>query len=227
MELSAGFTRESHPLRHQTMWHFTNPILLLIFLLVTSVGKADARPNIIVFYTDDHDHADLSCQRVLDDIRTPNIDALAKSGVLARNGYSTAPQCVPSRAGLLVGKYQSRFGVETNGNSLDGFDREQTIACKGPATLQRSLANGILGLRRRSPITVSGTFMHRTAEATLRRTSRWMAAIRRCRRSSQPGTTLMVAVEPAAFNRPAILLEAHKVTRFSGSSRSTPLRDST
>ena len=128
MELSAGFTRESHPLRHQTMWHFTNPILLLIFLLVTSVGKADARPNIIVFYTDDHDHADLSCQRVLDDIRTPNIDALAKSGVLARNGYSTAPQCVPSRAGLLVGKYQSRFGVETNGNSLGGFDREQTIA---------------------------------------------------------------------------------------------------
>ena len=128
MELPAGSTRESHPTRHQTMWHFTNPILLLIFLLVTSVGKADDRPNIIVFYTDDHGHADLSCQGVVDDIRTPNVDALAKSGVLARNGYSTAPQCVPSRAGLLVGKYQSRFGVETNGNSLSGFDREQTIA---------------------------------------------------------------------------------------------------
>ena len=105
--------------------------------------------------------------------------------------------------------------------------RRSPSGCKRPATLQRSLANGILGQHRRSPITVSGTFMRRTVEVTLRRTSRWMEAIRRCRRSSQRGTTLMGAVEPAAFNRPAILLEAQKVTRFSGSSRSTPLRDST
>ncbi|MGB7326004.1 MAG: sulfatase-like hydrolase/transferase [Rubripirellula sp.] len=86
------------------------------------------RPNIIVFYTDDHGHADLSCQGVLDDIRTPNVDALAKNGVLARHGYSTAPQCIPSRAGLLIGKFQSKFGVESNGQSLAGFDRETTIA---------------------------------------------------------------------------------------------------
>ena len=110
------------------MSQFIKPISLLIFLFVTSVGQAEDRPNVIVFYTDDHGHADLSCQGVLDDIKTPNVDALAKSGVLARNGYSTAPQCVPSRAGLMVGKFQSRFGVETNGNSLQGFNREQTIA---------------------------------------------------------------------------------------------------
>lgn len=89
---------------------------------------ASARPNVIVFYTDDHGHADLSCQDVLDDIRTPNVDALAKRGVLARHGYSTAPQCIPSRAGLLVGKFQSKFGVESNGQSMAGFDRETTIA---------------------------------------------------------------------------------------------------
>jgi uncharacterized sulfatase len=110
------------------MCQFIKPISLLIFLFVTSVGQAEDRPNIIVFYTDDHGHADLSCQGVLDDIRTPNVDALAKSGALARNGYSTAPQCVPSRAGLMVGKFQSRFGVESNGRSLEGFNREQTIA---------------------------------------------------------------------------------------------------
>lgn len=91
-------------------------------------NAAESRPNIIVFYTDDHGHADLSCQGVLDDIKTPHVDALAKSGVLARHGYSTAPQCVPSRAGLLIGKFQSRFGVESNGMSLKGFDRELTIA---------------------------------------------------------------------------------------------------
>ncbi len=128
IELPTGAAGESDQLRDQTMCQFTKPIALLIFLLVTSVGQAEDRPNIIVFYTDDHGHADLSCQGVLDDIRTPNVDALAKSGVLARNGYSTAPQCVPSRAGLMVGKFQSRFGVETNGNSLDGFNTEQTIA---------------------------------------------------------------------------------------------------
>ena len=127
-ELPTGPAGKSYQLSNQTMWQFTKPILLLVFLLVTSIGQAEDRPNIIVFYTDDHGHADLSCQGVLDDIRTPNVDALAKSGVLARNGYSTAPQCVPSRAGLMVGKFQSRFGVETNGNSLDGFNTEQTIA---------------------------------------------------------------------------------------------------
>lgn len=72
----------------------------LIWLSTAKVSAADmpadaSRPNIIVFYTDDHGHADLSCQGVLTDIKTPNVDALAKSGVLARNGYSTAPQCVP------------------------------------------------------------------------------------------------------------------------------------
>ena len=82
-ELPTGPAGKRYQLRNRTMWQFTKPISLLIFLLVMSVGQAEDRPNIIVFYTDDHDHADLSCQRVLDDIRTPNIDALAKSGVLA------------------------------------------------------------------------------------------------------------------------------------------------
>ncbi len=86
------------------------------------------RPNIIVFYTDDHGHADLSCQGVFDDVKTPNVDALAASGVRAVNGYSTAPQCVPSRGGLIVGKFQGRFGLDNNGSSLDGFDAETTMA---------------------------------------------------------------------------------------------------
>lgn len=105
--------------------------LFSIGMLATSSTLAvatEARPNIIVFFTDDHGHADLSCQDVLADIKTPNVDALARNGVLARHGYSTAPQCVPSRAGLMVGKFQSRFGVESNGQTMDGFDRELTIA---------------------------------------------------------------------------------------------------
>ncbi|TWU10115.1 sulfatase family protein [Allorhodopirellula heiligendammensis] len=106
-------------------------VCLVIGLSLATVSNAAAkveRPNIIVFYTDDHGYADMSCQGVIDDISTPNVDALARTGVLARHGYSTAPQCVPSRAGLLVGKFQSKFGVESNGHSLAGFDRELTIA---------------------------------------------------------------------------------------------------
>jgi uncharacterized sulfatase len=99
-----------------------------LWCVATVSDAADSRPNIIVFYTDDHGHADLSCQGVLDDIKTPHVDALAKGGVLARHGYSTAPQCVPSRAGLMVGKFQSRFGVESNGRDLSGFNKEVTIA---------------------------------------------------------------------------------------------------
>lgn len=108
-------------------------LTLFVLLLVTwhsaaMVAGAAERPNVIVFYTDDHGYADLSCQGVLPDIRTPHVDALAASGVRAVHGYSTAPQCVPSRAGLLVGRFQARFGVEANGRSLAGFNEQTTIA---------------------------------------------------------------------------------------------------
>ncbi len=73
-------------------------------------------PNIVVIFTDDHGYADLGAQKVRDEVLTPNIDQLAGEGVLATNGYVTAPQCVPSRAGLLTGVYQGRFGLENNEN---------------------------------------------------------------------------------------------------------------
>ncbi len=108
-----------------------NPYYSIIFtyvLMMVAAFSAQSKPNIIVFYTDDHGYADLGVNGSVTDIKTPNIDALARSGVIATSGYSTAPQCIPSRAGLLVGRFQSRFGVEANGQSLDGFDQSTTIA---------------------------------------------------------------------------------------------------
>lgn len=102
--------------------------LIAAAALWTGFLSATDRPNIIVFYTDDHGYADLGIQDAVDDIRTPHTDALAKSGVIMRHGYSTAPQCVPSRAGLLTGRFQSRFGLESNGDTLDGFNAQTTIA---------------------------------------------------------------------------------------------------
>jgi arylsulfatase A-like enzyme len=88
--------------------------LTLVLTLLTSMAFANEPPNIIVIFTDDHGFADLSIQGQVSDIKTPHIDQLAKEGVLATAGYITAPQCTPSRAGLLSGRYQERFGLDNN-----------------------------------------------------------------------------------------------------------------
>ena len=88
----------------------------------------DIKPNIIVIFTDDHGYADLSCQGIFDDVKTPHIDALAKGGVRMTDGYVTAPQCVPSRGGLLSGQYQNKLGLESNRDKLVGFNKALTIA---------------------------------------------------------------------------------------------------
>lgn len=88
--------------------------LSLLFTLFSCNTKSIIRPNIIVILTDDHGYPDLNTQGILNDIKTPHIDALAATGVRMTSGYVTAPQCIPSRAGLLSGKYQQKFGVDDN-----------------------------------------------------------------------------------------------------------------
>ena len=103
--------------------------LPLLLILIGSVGASaqSPKPNIIIIYTDDHGYADLSCQGVLDDVKTPHTDKLAAEGVRFTAGYCSAPQCRPSRAGLLTGRYQNRFGLEQNGDAGLPWS-ERTIA---------------------------------------------------------------------------------------------------
>ena len=84
-------------------------------------------PNVLVFFTDDQGFADLGIQNILDDIKTPNIDRLAQQGVRFTNGYITAPQCSPSRAGLLAGRYQQRFRLDENSHIPMSIE-QRTIA---------------------------------------------------------------------------------------------------
>ena len=87
----------------------TLPVAILAsFCLFPTSGTlwAADKPNIIIILADDQGWADLRCQGARKDIRTPNLDALAASGLRATSGYATAPQCVPSRAGLLTGRIQ-------------------------------------------------------------------------------------------------------------------------
>lgn len=116
-------------LRFQKMRHLANLITFILVCFGCPLHAADTpRPNIIVIYTDDHGYADLGIHGIAKDIKTPHIDALACGGVIAKHGCSTAPQCVSSRAGLLTGRFQARFGVESNVSSLDGFNKQTTIA---------------------------------------------------------------------------------------------------
>lgn len=85
-------------------------------IVLPATRAADPRPNVIVILTDDHGYADIKAQLQDADISTPNIDRLAGEGVRFSHGYMTAPQCVPSRAGLVTGRYQERFGVDQNGH---------------------------------------------------------------------------------------------------------------
>jgi len=61
--------------------------LMLCLSLLASIGRAAEKPNLIVIYTDDHGYADLSCQGVYTDVRTPHLDALATGGVRMTSGY--------------------------------------------------------------------------------------------------------------------------------------------
>lgn len=89
-------------------------LLAVAFAMTTpSRGDAAGRPNILVIVADDQGYNDLGVQGCMD-IPTPNIDALAKGGVRFTSGYVSGPYCSPTRAGLLTGRYQQRFGHEFN-----------------------------------------------------------------------------------------------------------------
>jgi arylsulfatase A-like enzyme len=77
------------------------------------VPTSAAPPNIIVIFADDLGYADLGVQGQEPDVRTPNLDRMAAEGVRCTAGYITSPQCSPSRAGLITGRYQQRFGIDT------------------------------------------------------------------------------------------------------------------
>ncbi len=87
---------------------------LALGLLMASLAFAQQRqPNIVVIVADDLGYGELSIQGN-PEIPTPHIDSIAQGGVRFTNGYVTAPNCSPSRAGLLTGRYGTRFGHEFN-----------------------------------------------------------------------------------------------------------------
>jgi arylsulfatase A-like enzyme len=103
-------------------------------------AAAAPRPNIIVILADDLGYADISAYKI-DRFHTPHIDRIGLEGVRFTDGYATAPVCGPSRAGLMTGRYQQRFGFEfNNGGAQRDLARGLGIA-PGEITIAQLLRN--------------------------------------------------------------------------------------
>src|SRR5262245_46667245 len=76
-----------------------------------------SRPNVLVIVLDDLGSHDLGYLGA-SDMKTPNIDALARNGAVFPEWYSNAPVCAPSRSSILSGRVPARAGVVTNGARL-------------------------------------------------------------------------------------------------------------
>jgi arylsulfatase A-like enzyme len=88
-------------------------VIALLPLCSLAADVAPTRPNVLLIVGDDMGYADVGFHGCRD-IPTPHLDALAASGVRFTNGYVSGPYCSPTRAGLMTGRYQNRFGHEFN-----------------------------------------------------------------------------------------------------------------
>ncbi|MCI0358405.1 MAG: sulfatase-like hydrolase/transferase, partial [Planctomycetaceae bacterium] len=125
--------------RHRVTCRVVHFVLLLAAFIAASPNAtclaADAKkPNVIVFLSDDVGYGEYGFQGNKQ-IPTPNIDSIAKGGVRFTQGYVSGPYCSPTRAGLMTGRYQTRFGHEFNEGGAAGTSNgfglpltEKTIA---------------------------------------------------------------------------------------------------
>jgi len=97
------------------------PLLLGLLFAGLSAQSTPARPNVVLIITDDVGYGDIGSYGA-PDIKTPNIDSLARAGTRFTDFYANASTCTPTRAGLISGRYQQRFALERPLSSarLDG-----------------------------------------------------------------------------------------------------------
>ena len=91
-------------------------------------ASATAKPNIVVILSDDQGYADVSFNpHHPKEVATPNIDALARRGVICTQAYVSGNVCSPTRAGLMTGRYQQRAGIYTAGEGGSGLPLAEKI----------------------------------------------------------------------------------------------------
>jgi len=121
-------------------------ILIALFLLgciVSACNKeGDLPPNIVIILADDAGYADFGFMG--SDLPTPHIDRLAASGVVFTDAHISATVCSPSRAGLITGRYQQRFGHEAN-IPPPGLGMDPSEMTLGDVLKGAGYATGIIG----------------------------------------------------------------------------------
>ena len=134
--------------------------------------RAD-RPNVVLIITDDVGYGDFGSYGA-PDIKTPNIDGLARDGVRLTDFYANGATCTPTRAGLITGRYQQRFAIEAPlGGAAEGR-RGRGLPATG-RSLPQLLKNNGLRHRARS---ASGTWAASRSSARTRTASTTSSASR-------------------------------------------------
>jgi arylsulfatase A len=124
-------------------------VLILAALILGASARAQAQrpPNVVLVMMDDLGYGDLGSYGA-SDVRTPNIDRLAREGVRLTDAYANGPVCTPTRAALISGRYQQRVGLEWV-LTISPTDRELGLRAAGtslPALLKTSgYATGLVG----------------------------------------------------------------------------------
>ena len=88
-----------------------NILLLLSLIIINSCDQKNKSPNIVIILTDDQGYGDLGCYGTTK-FETPNIDSMAKEGLLFTDFYVSQAVCSASRASLMTGSYAERVGVQ-------------------------------------------------------------------------------------------------------------------
>jgi arylsulfatase A-like enzyme len=134
--------------------HARPAVLILLMICAGACSRhvpldssRERAPNIVLIMMDDLGYGDLGSYGA-SDVRTPNIDRLAREGVRLTDTYANGPVCTPTRAALISGGYQQRVGLESVLTTLP-VDRERGLPVSGaslPALLKlNGYTTGLIG----------------------------------------------------------------------------------
>jgi arylsulfatase A-like enzyme len=123
-------------------------VLVSSLCVLPSSFAAEQRPNIVIFLADDLGYAGIGVNGSKD-IPTPYIDSIATNGVRFTDGYATHCVCSPSRAGLMSGRYQHRYGFEHNSGperfAAENFGLPRTETTLAERLKAAGYATGMVG----------------------------------------------------------------------------------
>src|SRR5688572_25180397 len=129
-------------------------VCILAFAVATAApafpieAQASRRPNVVLIMTDDAGYGDFGSYGA-SDIRTSNIDAIGRAGVRLTDFYANGATCTPTRAGLISGRYQQRFGLEAPLQAQGQADWVRGLPATGgslpPLLKQRGYTTALVG----------------------------------------------------------------------------------